>query len=94
MRFGTPEMAARPGLALLLGVLIAGAPALAQEKPTLKDVLGRVQSESETPSGPRSMRSPVLLERPENSNHRLWAARPTFRRHAYVRHYPPTFAAI
>jgi outer membrane protein OmpA-like peptidoglycan-associated protein len=48
MRFGTPEMAARPGLALLLGVLIAGGPALAQEKPTLKDVLGRVQSESET----------------------------------------------
>jgi hypothetical protein len=47
-----------------------------------------------TPSGLRSMRSPVLLERPENSNHRLWAARPTFRRHAYVRHYPPTFAAI
>jgi outer membrane protein OmpA-like peptidoglycan-associated protein len=48
MRFGTPEMAARPGLALLLGVLIAGGPALAQDKPTLKDVLGRVQSESET----------------------------------------------
>jgi outer membrane protein OmpA-like peptidoglycan-associated protein len=48
MRFGTPEIAARPGLALLLGVLIAGGPALAQEKPTLKDVLGRVQSESET----------------------------------------------
>jgi outer membrane protein OmpA-like peptidoglycan-associated protein len=48
MRFGTPDMAARPGLALLLGVLIAGGPALAQEKPTLKDVLGRVQSESET----------------------------------------------
>jgi outer membrane protein OmpA-like peptidoglycan-associated protein len=48
MRFGTPEMAARAGLALLLGVLIAGGPALAQEKPTLKDVLGRVQSESET----------------------------------------------
>jgi outer membrane protein OmpA-like peptidoglycan-associated protein len=48
MRFGTPEMAARPGLALLLGVLIAGGPVLAQEKPTLKDVLGRVQSESET----------------------------------------------
>jgi outer membrane protein OmpA-like peptidoglycan-associated protein len=48
MRFGTPEVAARPGLALLLGVLIAGGPALAQEKPTLKDVLGRVQSESET----------------------------------------------
>jgi outer membrane protein OmpA-like peptidoglycan-associated protein len=48
MRFGTPEMAARPGPALLLGVLIACGPAFAQEKPTLKDVLGRVQSESET----------------------------------------------
>ena len=48
MRFGTPEIAARPGLALLLGVLIACGPAFAQEKPTLKDVLGRVQSESET----------------------------------------------
>ena len=48
MRFGTPELAARSRLALLLGVLIAGGPALAQEKPTLKDVLGRVQSESET----------------------------------------------
>jgi outer membrane protein OmpA-like peptidoglycan-associated protein len=48
MRFGTPDLAARPGLALLLGMLIAGGPAFAQEKPTLKDVLGRVQSESET----------------------------------------------
>ena len=51
MRLGTPEMAAHGlalSLALLLGVLIAGGPASAQDKPTLKDVLGRVQSESET----------------------------------------------
>ena len=51
MRFGTPEMAAHGlclSLALLVGVLISGAPALAQDKPNLKDVLGRVQSESET----------------------------------------------
>ena len=54
MRFGTPELAARwarrpvhLSLALVLGVLTAG-PALAQDKPNLKDVLGRVQSESET----------------------------------------------
>ena len=51
MRLGTPEMAAhglRLSLALLVGVLISNAPASAQDKPTLKDVLGKVQSESET----------------------------------------------
>jgi outer membrane protein OmpA-like peptidoglycan-associated protein len=54
MRFGTPELAAHRArqpvhlsLALLLCVLTAG-PALAQDKPNLKDLLGRVQSESET----------------------------------------------
>jgi outer membrane protein OmpA-like peptidoglycan-associated protein len=35
-------------LALLVGVLISSAPASGQDKPTLKDVLGKVQSESET----------------------------------------------
>jgi outer membrane protein OmpA-like peptidoglycan-associated protein len=55
MRFGTPEMAAhyaraplRLSLLLLLGALISTGPAMGQDKPTLKDVLGRVQSESET----------------------------------------------
>jgi outer membrane protein OmpA-like peptidoglycan-associated protein len=55
MRFGTPERARRPtrewlaaGLAWVLGALIAAGPTWAQDKPTLKDVLGRVQSESET----------------------------------------------
>jgi outer membrane protein OmpA-like peptidoglycan-associated protein len=55
MRFGIPEMAAhgvrtplRLSLALLVGALISSGPALSQDKPTLKDVLGRVQSESET----------------------------------------------
>ena len=55
MRFGIPEMAAhgvrtplRLSLALLVGALISSGPALGQDKPTLKDVLGRVQSESET----------------------------------------------
>jgi outer membrane protein OmpA-like peptidoglycan-associated protein len=38
----------RLSLALLAGALISSAPALGQDKPTLKDVLGRVQSESET----------------------------------------------
>ena len=47
MRLGTPEMAAL-SLALLVGVLISSAPASGQDKPTLKDVLGKVQSESET----------------------------------------------
>jgi outer membrane protein OmpA-like peptidoglycan-associated protein len=55
MRFGKPEMAARGtraplrlSLALLVGVLISIGPASGQDKPTLKDVLGKVQSESET----------------------------------------------
>ena len=51
MRLGTPEMAAHGlclSLALLVGVLISSAPASGQDKPTLKDVLGKVQSESET----------------------------------------------
>jgi len=38
----------RLSLALLVGVLISSAPASGQDKPTLKDVLGKVQSESET----------------------------------------------
>ena len=55
MQFGTPAMAAhgvrtplRLSLALLVGALISTGPALGQDKPTLKDVLGRVQTESET----------------------------------------------
>jgi outer membrane protein OmpA-like peptidoglycan-associated protein len=47
MRLGTPEMAAL-SLALLVGVLISSAPVSGQDKPSLKDVLGKVQSESET----------------------------------------------
>jgi hypothetical protein len=55
MRFGTREMVAhsrtplRLGLVALVAALISTAgPASGQDKPTLKDVLGRVQSESET----------------------------------------------
>ena len=49
MTLGTPV---RPTLGLLLGALLLGAsplgPALPQDKPTLKDVLGRVQTEGDT----------------------------------------------
>ena len=55
MRFGKAQMRTqrdraqmRAGIVVLLGLLISGASALAQDKPNLKDVLGRVQSESET----------------------------------------------
>jgi len=55
MRFGKPEMAARGsrtplrlGLVVLVGALIWVGPASGQDKPNLKDVLGKVQSESET----------------------------------------------
>ena len=55
MRFGKAQMRTqrdraqmRAGIVVLLGLLISGGSALAQDKPNLKDVLGRVQSESET----------------------------------------------
>ena len=53
MRFGTPEMAATsrrraPQSCAAAGRADRRGRRSAQEKPTLKDVLGRVQSESET----------------------------------------------